>query len=288
MARSPVAAPTGNSVATIKTSPNSLVAGSLADLLADNAGAGTEGVSLADIIMPRLSIIQTLSPQLKKNKPEFIEGAEVGMILNAATKALSRTANVIPCHYIRHHVEWKPNRGGYVKDHGPDEAIMKTSTRDDKHFDILPNGNIIMPTPTWYCLDVDNDLSQVVIPMSRTNGRPSKDWMSQATSEKLEHPTRGKFPAPLFYRSWTLTPFERSEGENDWFVWSVARGPSVIATDTEGALYLPTNAMAEAVRFRDLLMSGAIAADASTFAGDDMQGGEGSGGDSATKPKDSF
>ena len=47
---------------------------------------GSEEVSSNDITLPRLQIIQDLSPQHKKNKPEYIDGAEVGDFFNSLMK----------------------------------------------------------------------------------------------------------------------------------------------------------------------------------------------------------
>jgi hypothetical protein len=42
-----------------------------------HAAAGMEDVSSKDVIIPRLTLLQTLSPQLNKKKGEYIEGADI-------------------------------------------------------------------------------------------------------------------------------------------------------------------------------------------------------------------
>jgi hypothetical protein len=266
-------APTGKpstDLAPAAQSGGALIDASTLDFFASHQGAGMENIGMDDITMPRISILQSLSPQLKRNKPEFIEGAKEGQLFNAATKRAFDTLNVIPCHYVRHHIEWRPNRGGFVADHGEEGKNLLAryggpARLDDKKFDILPNGNILIPTPTWYCLDIDNDGQQVVIPMPRTQQKASKDWMSAATSERIPHPQHGMFTPPLFYRSWQLGSFERSEGENDWFVFTVKPGASIIELERPEFL-------AAATRFRDALLAGDIKADAASFADEQMSG----------------
>lgn len=51
-------------------------------------GRGSEEVTIQDITIPRLSIVQDLSPQRKKNNAEYIEGCEEGMLFNTVTKEL--------------------------------------------------------------------------------------------------------------------------------------------------------------------------------------------------------
>lgn len=47
--------------------------------------SGTEGMSRNDMLMPRLGQAQTLSPQMKERKPEYIDGLEIGEFFNTAT-----------------------------------------------------------------------------------------------------------------------------------------------------------------------------------------------------------
>lgn len=265
-------APTGNQqVATLNNS--NLPAGIGADqleFLASRANQGFEGVKMADMVMPRVNILQSLSPQLSPRKPEFIDGAKEGQIFNAATQQVSDTIDVLPCHYIRHHLEWKPNRGGLVADHGPEgEALLASCKRNEQNYDVLPNGNLLVPTGTWYCIDLATG-RQIIIPMSRTQLRASRQWMSMATSETIKHPEHGEFTPPLFFRSYTLASALKSDDQNEWFVFTVERGPSIFELDRP-------ELMAKATQFRDMLVSGEIRADAASFGEEDAPGADRNG-----------
>ena len=301
----PRQAPTGKSVAKVaKPSEQALaIHNQRMGFLAEHAGAGTENVGLRDVIMPRFKLLQQLSPEVQRRRPEYIEGAEAGMIINVATQRLYSSIDVVPAAYIHHYVEWRPNRGGFVADHGDKPQVMDAVVRrDDKNFDILRNGNIIIPTPTWYVIVVggvdartgqyvEESLDPGIIPMPRTMSKGSKSWMSRATNEKAEHPEHGKFQVPLFYRSWTLEPFERTDENNSWFVWVAKAGPSVVQTVAEGddryiegaapeeqPLVLPDDTMQRAIRFRDMVQSGQVRATADHFADEDQGVGGSNGG----------
>lgn len=274
MAKAPTGgkAPTKNEVAT--TSGNGNLPANIMDDLHSIAGEGMERVGIDDVIMPRMKLLQDLSPEVKDRRAEYIEGARPGMICNVATRMLYESIGVVPCAYIRHHIEWQPNRGGFVADHGDDPSIMERVThRDDKHFDILDNGNIIQPTPTWYCINLSEGGDPCVIPMPRTQSKASRQWMSQATSEKLTHPEQGQFTAPLFYRAWDLTPVMTSNDDGEWFIWSVKRGPSILDKGQDGELILPPDTMAKAQAFRKMVTSGEVRASAEHFADDEAGGG---------------
>jgi hypothetical protein len=240
------------------------------DFLSERRNQGMERVSMADIIMPRVNVLQDLSPQVKKNKPEYVEGAKVGQLFNAATRKVMDTLLVLPCHYIRHHIEWKPNRGGFVTDHGEaGEALLRSCKRNADNYDVLPNGNLLVPTPTWYCLDLDNGGQQIVVPMPRTQSRTSRQWMSFTTSERVTHPQHGEFTPPMYFRAYKLGSTLREDGENDWYVFTVDRDGTIFDVDRDG------NLMARATQFRDMLVSGEIKADASHF--DPGEGGDRAG-----------
>lgn len=256
--------------------------------LAKHAGAGMERVGIDDMVLPRIKLLQALSPEVNRRNPEYVKGAVPGLFLNVATRKLFRSLRVVPAAYIRHHIEWLPNRGGFVRDHGDNAVIMEQVVkRDDKNFDILRNGNIIMPTPTWYVVLVDGVLphpedpdtdgetmslgcSPGIITMPRTMSKSSRQWMSQATDEKITHPGTGQqFPAPLFFRSWVISAGIKTDDTNEWFIPLVEPSDSVMdtadPTDPESDLKLPEQTMPTAIRFRDQVTSGAVRADASHF-----------------------
>lgn len=232
------------------------------EFLANHEGSGFEHTGANDVLMPRFVVLQDLSPQINPRKPEYVEGAKAGMILNVATGQLAEAIQVLPVFYERRFIEWKPNRGGFVQDHGTDESVMsRVKGQNEQKFDVLDNGNLIVPTATWYVLDLANGGDKAIITMARTQLRPSRAWMSLATSEKLDHPQRGKFTPPLFYRSYKLGTVLRDNGDNEWFVWSAQRDRTVLELADE----FP-GLMNAAITFKDLLVKGEIKASAESFA----------------------
>jgi hypothetical protein len=49
---------------------------------------GLEEMDRSDFVLPRIAIAQTLSPALKKNKPQYIEHLEEGQMYNTVTKEI--------------------------------------------------------------------------------------------------------------------------------------------------------------------------------------------------------
>lgn len=78
------AAPKGELV---KANP-AQVATALPDFLAGTAGIGNENVTSQDISLPRLHVLQALSPELDKASAKYIQGAEVGDVVNTLTSEI--------------------------------------------------------------------------------------------------------------------------------------------------------------------------------------------------------
>jgi hypothetical protein len=97
---------------------------------------GNEAVAVEDMTVPRLSIIQDLSPQHKKGKAEYIEGAKPKMIFNTVTNELyGESVFIVPVLFRKEYVVWKDiNSGGGFKGAYPtmQEALDAREELDDR------------------------------------------------------------------------------------------------------------------------------------------------------------
>lgn len=74
---------------------------------------GQENVGIDDLTIPRLGLIQDLSPQRKKTDPQYIEGAEEGMLFNSVTNQLyGDKVTFVPCYMRKEWVIWKKQAAG--------------------------------------------------------------------------------------------------------------------------------------------------------------------------------
>src|SRR3989304_975795 len=77
------------------------------------AGDCMENVGIGDLLVPRLTIIQDLSPQRKPNKAEFISGAETGIVCDVGTGDLFPDGVLfLPVYYRNDYLEWAPRSTG--------------------------------------------------------------------------------------------------------------------------------------------------------------------------------
>lgn len=186
---------------------------------------GFENVTARDVVIPRLTILQDMSPQLKKNKPEYIKDAEAGQFCNTATgQILSAPLTIIPCFYAMVYLEWAPRSSGkgLVRNYGTDASILEKTERDDKNKNVLKNGNYIAETATWFVLiqDDEGDWHQAFLPLSSTQLKNSKRWMTKLRAEKIARPDGSKFNPSIYYRAWQASITQESNNEGDWFGWA--------------------------------------------------------------------
>lgn len=141
---------------------------------------GSENVEMADVAIPRIEIVQALSPCLKKSDAGYIEGAEQGMLYNSVTRELyGHKALVIPVLFKKQWLVWKDRKAGggfggaYDTVQEANERIKQEPPED--HVKWIPQD-----TAQQLVLVVKSDGSteEAIVSMSRTKLKVSKNWNS--------------------------------------------------------------------------------------------------------------
>lgn len=193
------------------------------------AGAGMENVTSNDLLVPRLTILQDLSPQIKKNKSEYIEGAQVGHICDVGTGELFADGVMfLPVYYRKDYLEWAPRASGkgLVAIH-TDPAVLDDCTLNEKKQNVTPSGNYISETAQFYGFNITADLRKCFIPMPSTQLKKARKWLTLSTGEKLKRADGTSFTPPLFYRIYQLTTAIESNNEGEWYGWVIERSVSL-------------------------------------------------------------
>lgn len=198
-----------------------------------SGNTGFENVSAKDLLIPRITILQKMSPQLEKGKPEYIQGAEYGDFCDTGTGEAFKELVVVPCFFATQYLEWHPrNTGkGLAKNHGTDASVLKNCTPDDKRRMILPNGNYIAETSSFYVLNLSANGRKSFIPLTSTGLKASRRWLTLLTSERLKRPDGSEFQPPLWYRSWKVTSVDEQNAEGSWKAWKFSPGDPILALD---------------------------------------------------------
>ena len=75
--------------------------------------AGSEDVGARDMILPRVDVLQALSPQIKKSDASYIDGAEQGLIFNTVTGQIyGSSVTFIPVLFRKEWTVWKLRKAG--------------------------------------------------------------------------------------------------------------------------------------------------------------------------------
>jgi len=177
----------------------------LKDKMGDNRG--NENVGKDDLVIPRLGLIQAISPEIKKTDPNFIPGAEQGMLFNTVTRELYETALVVPVLFEKQWLVWKDRKegGGFGGQYETElEAAQAIEEMDD------PGSWEVIGTPTHLCyiIGADGKASEIAIPMPISKARISRQWNSLIRM----------LGGPRFSRVYKITGIEDKNpaGEDYW------------------------------------------------------------------------
>lgn len=143
---------------------------------ATESARGSEDVGMQDIILPRIDVLQALSPQIKKKDPKYIEGAEQGLLWNTVTGELyGESLTFIPVKFQREFIIWKDrDAGGGFKGSFPSADEAEDAMRDLDEADI-PVCEIV-ETHVHYVLLVKEDgaLEEAVLSLAKSKRKVSK------------------------------------------------------------------------------------------------------------------
>jgi len=191
----------------------------------EEAGAGYDPDSATDVQIPFVTALQALSPQVKKPEKGGVEGAEIGMLYNNVTNALSDSIRFVPAISKKQYVEWRTRDegGGYVAAHSLDSDIVQKfkakgergpwKTNDGKHE--------IIETQYLYCIGVDeeNDPTGEFFVLSFTSTKLSawRKWNTSIHTFRVPTPSGAKVQPPLYAHVVNLTTKEQSNKHGDFY-----------------------------------------------------------------------
>tara|TARA_X000001388_G_scaffold73794_1_gene65945 strand:+ start:21817 stop:22608 length:792 start_codon:yes stop_codon:yes gene_type:complete len=210
----------------IKKKEESNVVAFDSSILLEDVGAGTEGFTKEDVLMPRLSILQQMSPQTNKREGDYVEGAEAGHIFDNVAKKVydgEKGITVVPISYKRNHIEWKPDRGGKVAEHGASSDCLASCSRGDKGQYITAEGNEIVPTGEYYIYVIDEvgNHFPAMLSMSSSQMKKAKQWNAMISRLMIDINGKKQNPA-MFWTAYKLSTVPESNDQGSWFGWSIS------------------------------------------------------------------
>ena len=141
---------------------------------------GAENVSADDMIIPRIELVQALSPARKKNDPAYVEGAEEGMLYNNVTRQLyGEAVTVVTVYYTKQYLVWKDRKAGGGGSNGFRGAFATEQSARDAIAQLGEEGLEVSDTAQHFVLVKSGDQwSEAVVSMAKSKIKVSKRWNS--------------------------------------------------------------------------------------------------------------
>lgn len=160
----------------VKKAASAVVSTDRPDYLGEGT-RGSEDVGFDDVTIPRLGLVQDLSPQHKKNKPEYIEGAEPGLLFNTVTNELyGSSVMFIPVYFRKEWVVWKDIKsgGGFRGSHDSKQEAVNAlmELEDAEQCEIVDTGQ------QFGLIVIGDRVDEIVMSMSKSQMKPSRQLNS--------------------------------------------------------------------------------------------------------------
>lgn len=200
------------------------------DVFLQDSGSGMQSMEKGDLMIPFLAIVQSNSPEIKKNNAKYIRDASEGDIFNTASRELYDSVDVVPCYFEKVFIEWRPRDegGGFVARHDRHSPLIESATRNKKGRLVLPNGNELRETAEYYVLVLGDDVPQTaVISMCSTQLKKSRRWNTLMSSRKMTASNGNLFTPPTYAFAYTLTTVDESNDQGDWKGWEFNEGTQI-------------------------------------------------------------
>lgn len=197
-------------------------------------------IEQADVLQPHWRLLQSLSGEVKRSEPEFIEGALEGQWFDTIRKELFDEIVVVLVDWRTAYLEWKLPRssGGFMGDHGTAEeaaSILARCHRDAETGGLLTGqGSELVETAIRYCLVVGgkragetvyemNMCRPAILSFYKTSQKAGKGWLSDVSTLERKRPdgTVGKV-AP-WAQTYLIGAKPTSNQKGSWFIPKIDR-----------------------------------------------------------------
>ena len=219
-----------NQVAQRKTT--NVVASELDKMLEADAGVGLENITTEDMQIPFIRIIQALSPQLQKDDPLYIKGAEQGDIFNTVSQEIYKQDEgviVVPAFFEKKFLEFqlRSSGGGFVRELAADDKDITMTSREGT-IELLPNGNELVRTHQHLVIaqSADGTIAPSVLDMKKTQLKVSRRWNTLKNSARL--PSGALMP--IYGTAWQVTTVLEANDQGKWFNYKLDRVNDITPT----------------------------------------------------------
>lgn len=211
----------------------------LMDQMAKDAAKHQQEFAPDQLIIPRISILQDLSPQVKERNVAYVPGAKPGLIFNNVANTLSTGILFTPAKFFVRYIAWEDDRGGLVDQNLTKEQAEQFEENGIAQWrgEIIPRGKEkpvlcdIIETPEWVGIasaqpDEDGVIAwgpmPVAISFPSTKAKSARKINTAIDLTEVQG-AKGPFRPPAFYHQFELTTAVETSGKDEWWGWVVNR-----------------------------------------------------------------
>jgi hypothetical protein len=188
----------------------------------------------SQLIIPRINILQDLSPQVKKSNAAHVEGAEPGQFFNNVAGTLDRMITFVPASFHVRYIAWKPRKqgGGLVDQNLTLEEVEQNFEADGIGRWIgqmspgrgEPAVNVeVIESPEWVGMAMSENWGwmPVAISFPGTKAKSARKMNTAIEMTEVEG-ANGPFTPPAFYHTFELSSVLEQSGDDSWFGFQVS------------------------------------------------------------------
>lgn len=179
---------------------------------ATESARGSEDVGMNDIILPRLDVLQAISPQVKKKDPKYIEGAEQGQIFNTVSGEIyGDSLTFIPIKFQREFIIWQDRDSG-----GGFKGAFPTADEAEEALSQIENPDLheIVETHVHYVFIVTDTgrLEEAVLSLAKSKRKTSRKLNTLVQMAGVDR----------FARAYKLMATEASGAKGEYWTFDVS------------------------------------------------------------------
>lgn len=213
-----------------------------------------------DQIVPRFKIIQALSGEVQRDKPQYVDGAKVGDFCLTSTREVfdgRKGVTFVPSAYRREYPVFIPQTkgGGFIR--LGSEAEFNALEANDKGQRLTAEGHEVVETGTYYgfLVKADGESCPVVISMAKSAFKSAKQLGTYLTTYR-EQTKQGKRPVPPYWRAFELSTISaQNKAGQTYETWQIRPLMRTLELPNGAAL------MEAAKEFREFALKGSVKAD---------------------------
>lgn len=202
-------------------------------------GTGFENQTQADYKISWLTVLQSLSPQVKPPKDGGVEGARPGNLFITGSEELydpdEEDLIVIPCYTEHIFVEWEPRAkgGGFVGRYEITDPVVVAAKANGKFGELKTEaGNDLVDTFYVYAI-TEHDLNPVIIGFSSTKISVYQSWMTKLRKHQIQVGDHRETP-PLFANRSLFSTVSQKNNKGEFYNFQITPAVSEIVDKKSG------------------------------------------------------